>query len=35
LITGSTYLPGWIANPPVSPTATEPAPQEIHTGPAK
>jgi NADH dehydrogenase len=35
LITGSTYLPGWTANQTISPSATEPAPQEIHTGPAK
>jgi NADH dehydrogenase len=33
LITGSTYLPGWTA--PTSPTAPEPAPQEIHSGSAK
>jgi NADH:ubiquinone reductase (H+-translocating) len=35
LITGSTYLPGWTANPPLPPAATEAAPQEIHTGPSK
>jgi NADH:quinone reductase (non-electrogenic) len=34
LITGSTYLPGWTANQSDS-SAPEPAPQEIHTGPAK
>jgi NADH:ubiquinone reductase (H+-translocating) len=35
LITGSTYLPGWTANQTAYPATTEPAPQEIHTGPAK
>jgi NADH:ubiquinone reductase (H+-translocating) len=35
LITGSTYLPGWTADPPGSAAAAEHAPQEIHTGPAK
>jgi NADH:ubiquinone reductase (H+-translocating) len=35
LITGSTYLPGWTASPPLPPAATEAAPQEIHTGPSK
>jgi NADH:ubiquinone reductase (H+-translocating) len=35
LITGSTYLPGWTANPPLPPAATEASPQEIHTGPSK
>jgi NADH dehydrogenase len=35
LITGSTYLPGWTADPHGSAVAAEHAPQEIHTGPAK
>jgi NADH dehydrogenase len=35
LITGSTYLPGWTADPHGSAAAAEHAPQEIHTGPAK
>ena len=35
LITGSTYLPGWTANQPLPPPATEASPQEIHTGPSK
>jgi len=35
LITGSTYLPGWTANQSDSSTTPEPAPQEIHAGPAK
>jgi NADH dehydrogenase len=35
LITGSTYLPGWSADPVASSVAAEPAPEEIHTGPAK
>jgi NADH:quinone reductase (non-electrogenic) len=39
LITGSTYLPGWSADPHIpiqTPIANaQPAPQEIHTGPGK
>jgi NADH dehydrogenase len=39
LITGSTYLPGWTADPHIpiqTPIANaQPAPQEIHTGPGK
>jgi len=34
LITGSTYLPGWIAPAPKSPT-DQPVPQEIHVGASK
>ncbi len=34
LITGSTYLPGWTADPQAPPGA-KPVPQEIHAGPAK
>jgi NADH dehydrogenase len=34
LITGSTYLPGWTADPQTPPGA-KPAAQEIHAGPAK
>jgi NADH dehydrogenase len=35
LITGSTYLPGWPSGPRAPGVTNEPAPQEIHTGPAK
>ncbi len=35
LITGSTYLPGWTPDPQTHTAPAEPAPQEIHTGPAK
>jgi NADH dehydrogenase len=35
LITGSTYLPGWTPDPQAHSAAAEPAPQEIHAGPAK
>jgi len=35
LITGSTYLPGWTGDQPTATVASEQAPQEIHTGPAK
>jgi NADH:ubiquinone reductase (H+-translocating) len=37
LITGSTYLPGWTPDPQTHTAsgAAEPAPQEIHAGPAK
>ena len=35
LITGSTYLPGWTADPHVPMGKVPTAPQEIHTGPGK
>jgi len=35
LITGSTYLPGWTPDQQTHTAAAEPAPQEIHAGPAK
>ncbi len=35
LITGSTYLPGWTADPHTSSTSAQPGPQEIHTGTGK
>lgn len=35
LITGSTYLPGWTADPPEHVTSPEPEPREIHTSTAK
>ncbi len=35
LITGSTYLPGWTAGQPAPADTAQPAPQEIHAGPAK
>jgi NADH dehydrogenase len=35
LITGSTYLPGWTADPHAPTGDEKPAPQEIHASPAK
>jgi len=35
LITGSTYLPGWTADPCAPAKAAQPAQQEIHAGPTK
>jgi NADH dehydrogenase len=35
LITGSTYLPGWRAEPNNSPAVPSPTPQEMHTTPPK
>ena len=35
LITGSTYLPGWRADPQTSPAESKPAPEEIRAAPRK